>query len=494
MASPVLTVSTKGLSKLTSRNGLNWIPTELIQNAWDQQVSKVTMTIESIGHGKGRITIVDDDPDGFLDLSHAYTLFAESNKKGNATLRGRFNMGEKLVIAHCIETGGSVEILTTTGGYSFSKEGGRKRLRRKTEEGSKVTAEFRASKEVLAMMTEHVHTFVAPSGFVTTVNGEELLTRDSLSEFEESMPTVVVNDEGDLIRTSRKTTIEVYETLDGETPMIYELGIPVVENPTKYHINVKQKVPLNMERDSVTPAYSRKLCALVLNATRDLLTKEEASQAWVAEAMESDFIEAESVSRVLDQKHGKKRVMHDPTNPAASAAAAAQGYAVVYGGSWSKKAHDTIRNNKPVTSATTKFKDAGVDFAADGKDVTIPRDKWTEDMRNLSEYAEKLHTLVHNTTCHVNWVSDPRGYSACYGGGTVLLNKRRLGKRWPTQAVSTRRGFEKYLDLIIHEFAHKHANSHYDLDFSKGCTRIGAAIAVHLSDAGLPEWFNGGKK
>ena len=189
MAAPVLTVSTKGLSKLTSRNGLNWIPTELIQNAWDQQVSKVTMTIESIGHGKGRITIVDDDPDGFLDLSHAYTLFAESNKKGNATLRGRFNMGEKLVIAHCIETGGSVEILTTTGGYSFSKEGGRKRLRRKTEEGSKVTAEFRASKEVLAMMTEHVHTFVAPSGFVTTVNGEELLTRDSRAARQPSKST-----------------------------------------------------------------------------------------------------------------------------------------------------------------------------------------------------------------------------------------------------------------------------------------------------------------
>jgi hypothetical protein len=484
MSIDILTVDTKGLSKLTSRNGLDWIAAELIQNAWDQDVSGVDMAIESAGHGRGRITVTDDDPQGFLDLTHAYTLFAESNKKGDATLRGRFNLGEKLVIAYCVETGGFVEILTTSGGYSFSKKEGRKRLRRKTEVGSRVTAEFRASRRTLSQMVEYVQTFIAPTDFPTTVNGEELLSKPPLATFDEFMPTVSANDDGDLFRTTRKTTVEIIETRNGEQPMIYEMGIPVVENPTKYHINVQQKVPLNMERNAVTPAYSRKVCALVLNATRDLLTKEEASKAWVAEAMESDDIESESVTAVLDKVHGKRRVMHDPNNPEASAAAIAAGYGVVYGGNHSKKAHGNIRKHSPVASATDKMKDAGVDFHPDGKDVTIPREKWTEDMRLLAEHASDLHGVAHGYTIPVLWVNDPRNYGACYGD-SILMNKRRLGTRWITDATSTMAGFERFLCLVIHECAHKHASSHFNEDFHKGCSRIGAAFTAHLAGRGI---------
>lgn len=488
-----LTVDTRGLSKLTSRNGINWIATELIQNAWDQDVTHVTMTIESVGHGRGRIVVVDDDPQGFLDLSHAYTLFAESKKKGQAALRGRFNLGEKLVIAYCVETGGSVEVLTTTGGFSFSKKDGRKRLRRQTESGSRVTAEFRASKRILEAMVTHVRTFIPPAGFPTTVNGEELLSHDRIDTFTQFLPTVAVNEEGELFRTTRATSVDLYEPREGETPMIYELGIPVVENPTSYHVDVQQKVPLNMERDAVTPAYSRKLCALVLNATRGLLTKEEARKPWVSEAMASDDIDAESVVKVLDEKHGTKRVMHDPSNPEASAAAVAQGFAVVYGGSHSKAAHENIRRHSPVTSATTKFKDAGINFAAEGRDVSIPRDKWTPAMENLAEYAVVLHEVAHDDACDVAWVNDPRGYSACYGFRGLLLNKRRLGTNWITSATTSVAGFQRFLDLVIHEFAHHHSTSHFNEDFHKGCTRIGAAVAIHLSHDGLPHWLKGGE-
>lgn len=491
----ILAVSTKGLSQLSSRNGLNWLASELIQNAWDQKVSQVKMTIETIGHGKGRITVTDDDPEGFLDLTHAYTLFAESPKKGNPLQRGRFDLGEKLVIAYCVETGGSVEILTTSGGYHFSRRDGRKRLRRKTEAGSKVTAEFRASKETLAQMVEHVQTFIAPENFPTEINDEELLKRPPLTTFDDFMPTIAVNENGDLFKTTRKTTVEIIETYNGEQPMIYEMGIPVVENPTKYHINVQQKVPLNMERDNVTPTYSRKVCALVLNATRDLLSKEEASQPWVSEAMESDDIEAESVAKVLDEVHGKKRVMHDPNNPEASAAAIAAGYGVVYGGNHSKKAHENIRQHSPLSSATDKMKDAGVDFHPGGRDVTIPYEKWTDAMKVLAEYTAELHGIAHGAVCEVKWVNDTRNYGACYHRGglldesSILLNKRRLGTRWIDSSTSTVTGFTRFVDLVIHECAHKHSSSHFNEDFHKGCSRIGASFTAHLAQVGFPTWL-----
>ena len=493
MSYDILSVDTKGLAMLVARNGINWIGAELLQNAWDQEVTRVDVTVESAGRNRGRIVVSDDDPGGFLDLSHAYTVFAESTKKGNPEQRGRFNLGEKLLVAYCVETGGSVQILTTTGGYEFSKAGGRKRLRRKTDAGSRVTAEFRAAQTALSDMVSHMLTFMAPRGFPTYINGERLPQREPIATVEEALPTLGVNADGDLYATRRRTTVEIHRSPEGVQAMIYEMGIPVVENPTSYAIDVQQKVPLNMERDSVTPSYSRKVCALVLNATRDLLTKEEASKPWVSEALESDDIEAESVAAVLDQKHGAKRLMHDPSNPEASAMAAAAGYAIVYGGSHSAAAHRNIRSLAPVAPTSVKFKDAGVDFSPGGKDASILRAKWTPAMRQLADYAERLHAAVNGSEINAMWVNDPRGYAAVYGGGimgaNLMFNKQRLGGRWIDAAVSSRSGFQSYLDLLIHEFAHKHSESHFREEFHKSCTRIGASVAMHLVAKGLPRFL-----
>lgn len=497
MSTDILAVDTKGLAQLVARNGIDWIGAELLQNAWDQEVTLVDVTVESVGRNRGRIVVTDDDPGGFLDLSHAYTVFAESAKKGNPELRGRFNLGEKLLVAYCVETGGSVEILTTTGGFSFSKAGGRKRLRRKTDAGSKVTAEFRASREALDGLCAHIRTFIPPPGFPTLLNGERLEPRAPLTTVEEVLPTLGATDDGELYSTRRKTTVEIHQVPDGAQAMIYEMGIPVVENPTSYAIDVQQKVPLNMERDAVTPSYSRKVCALVLNATRELLTEEEANKPWVSEALESDDIEPESIAKVLDQKHGRKRLMHDPGNPEASAMAAAAGYTIVYGGSHSAKAHQNIRRLAPVTATSTKFKDAGVDFSLGGEDVTIPEAKWTRAMRLLAEYTDELHQAVHSSGATVTWVNDPRGYAACYskgllGGSGVMFNKRRLGTRWIEAAVDSYAGFQLYLDLMIHELAHRASDSHFDEAFHKACTQVGAAVAMHLVAKGLPRFLKRG--
>ena len=124
-------------------------------------------------------------------------------------------------------------------------------------------------------------------------------------------------------------------------------------------------------------------------------------------------------------------------------------------------------------------------------------------MATLAQYASELHEAAHGTEVSVTWVNDPRSYAACYGtsdglsglfdgltgGGGVTFNKRRLGSAWINAAVTTERGFLRFLDLCIHEFAHKHSSSHYSDDFYKGCTRIGAAVAIHLSETGLPDWL-----
>ena len=47
------------------------------------------------------VTVKDDSPEGFRNITHAYTLFADTYKRRDPTKRGRFNLGEKQVIAIC---------------------------------------------------------------------------------------------------------------------------------------------------------------------------------------------------------------------------------------------------------------------------------------------------------------------------------------------------------------------------------------------------------
>src|SRR5437762_12841988 len=97
-------VDKEGLAKILERKGKEFALFELIQNAWDEPgVTKVSASLEYRGRNRALLVVEDDAPEGFRNLSHAFTLFAESGKKSNPEQRGRFNLGEKLVLALCDE-------------------------------------------------------------------------------------------------------------------------------------------------------------------------------------------------------------------------------------------------------------------------------------------------------------------------------------------------------------------------------------------------------
>lgn len=116
---PTFAVDKDGLAKLMSRRGPSFALLELVQNALDEASTRVDLALTYEGRGRARIRVEDDNPDGFADLSHAYTLFADSAKKTDVKKRGRFNLGEKLVIAICDEA----VIATTSGTIRFSGQG-----------------------------------------------------------------------------------------------------------------------------------------------------------------------------------------------------------------------------------------------------------------------------------------------------------------------------------------------------------------------------------
>src|SRR5215467_5436909 len=149
MANGWFEVDADGLAKLVRRKGMSFVLYELLQNAYDTEATKVTVELKPIkGKALARLVVEDNDPTGFAKLDHGFTLFAESLKKSDPSKRGRFNLGEKLVIAACERA----TLQSTTGTIYFERKGKelkRRESREKLKAGSRFEAEIRMTRDEL---------------------------------------------------------------------------------------------------------------------------------------------------------------------------------------------------------------------------------------------------------------------------------------------------------------------------------------------------------
>jgi hypothetical protein len=264
-------VDRAGLAKLLEQRGVAFVLWELLANAWDApHTSQVDVTFAPmVGVPKARLVVVDDAPEGFTRLEHAWTLFAESEHKGNPNDRGRWNLGEKSVLAMCA----SAEIVSTSGGVRFDAEG-RHLIRARRDRGSEFRATLRCTREQYEEIVAAAQLVVPPAGIVVTFNGAALTGPTRVQSLEAELPTEYADGEG-VLRRSRRTA--VVELLAGADGWIYELGIPVMQTGDRWCYNVLQKVPLTVDRTAVTAAFLRELRVAVLNVTAEHLTADEAS-------------------------------------------------------------------------------------------------------------------------------------------------------------------------------------------------------------------------
>lgn len=462
-------VDRKGLRQVVKRRGSSFIAHELLQNAFDQNVSTVKAVMWSDEKNRGHwwVEVEDDDPNGFDDLKHAYTLFAETRKRANVERRGRFNIGEKLVIA----ASKKATISTTTGTISFSEKG-RIRHRMNRGSGSVFSALFRLTRAEADELREAFTSVIPPEGVRYTFNNEPVTRPEILCVVSEILPTEIPDEAGDLRRSRRRTNVEMLSAPESGRGVLYEMGIPVCETGDAYSYNVLQRVPLNIERDGVTPAYLRKLRRL---AAQDLpITTEMASEPWVTDSLEDPELSEEATEKILDQRFGKKRVTYDPSDPEANKIAVSKGYTLVHGSSLPSKAWDNVRQvQKPAGKVTPS---AGkIMFDSQGKDVTY--ENITDAMIKVKEMSKEIAKLTIGREISVTFVNDPRGYGACFGGTSLTFNVRRLGKVW--FETSNR---ENHINLIIHELGHYNSGDHLSADYYQALTMIGARLTLAAAE------------
>ena len=465
-------VDRTGLGKQAEEHGKGRLIGELVQNALDE--AGVTRIDISVGLVAGRpladLTVEDDSPEGFRYLADAYTLFATSYKRDNPEQRGQFNFGEKLVLAVC-ET---ARTTTTKGTIIFDPDEGRiEKPRQKRERGSVFQGRIKMTREEYPQVCDYLRSLLLPDGVAVTLNGKRLVPRKPLHTFEASLETVVADEDGVMRLRVRKTTVSVHESLPGETPSLYEMGLPVVETSDKWHIDVGQKIPLNRDRGNVRPSFLRAVRTLVLNAMNDQLTADDANDVWVRQASSDPACSADAIKRVLDLRFGEKRAAYDPNDPKANKKWISLGGTIVHGGMMdaqeckNAKAAGAIEPAGRLCPTPKPYSDD-----PDAPPVTvIPENEWTEGMRNIVAYAKFLAKELMGVDLAVQIVDTHNNFNACYGKRGLDFNLHALGHDWFDHGAT-----EEVDRLVIHEFGHHFSDDHLSSEYHKGLCRLGAGL------------------
>lgn len=458
-------VNLDGLRKVLERRGKALVIYELVQNGWDENVTRVNISLSRPSGGYSLLTVTDDSPDGFRDLSDAFTMFGESYKKSDPQKRGAFNLGEKYVLALCKDA----TITSTTGQVTFNENGRQRNERVKRIAGTEFRAHIPLTKAECDELKAAAARLIPP--VPTFYNESEVPARKPLREWTTSLETVKGDAEGYLRRTERVTNVSVYEVLPGETAYLYEMGIPVVELNAKYHVSVAQKVPLNADRDNVKPAYLKAVYVELLNNTKDLITETDANANWVRAAASDPRCEDAAIKTVLDLRFGPDRVSFDMNDVGSNREAASKNWTVVTGGSMSSGEWENAKRAGAIKPAGTLFPTNIGSGKTPAKVYT--RAEWTPEMEAFAEFVGEVSPELIGKRVSLRYIKD-RAISLCGAFAphtsemTINLAHHQVGN-----VVSD-------IDLMIHELAHDtvQSNDHLVHDFYEATCRIGAKLTM----------------
>lgn len=461
------TVDKDGLAKVLGRRGKAFAVLELIQNAWDAPgTTRVEVTLQPAPQARALLTVEDNSPDGFSDLSHAYTLFKESPKKADPTKRGRFDVGEKLVLAIC----DWARISTTKGTLLFDRSG-RHEQQEKRATGSLVRCMVRMTRREMKDTLAWAGKLLPPAGILTRVNGESIAERSPIATFQARLQTERANAAGFLRRVERRTEVKLYEPSPGEPAMLYEMGIPIVETGDKWHYDVAQKVPLTLDREGVAPSFLRDLRLAVFNQMHERIKAEEINSPWIEQIVAEKSCAPGAVRTYLDRRFSEKRVAYDPSDPEANKLAASKGYTIVTGSMMSSGAWENSKRAEAILPAG-RVTPSPKPYSPEGPALKLAREV-TPEMREVERHAVEIAREVLQREISVTFANDPQWpFSATYGPGRLTLNVGRLGRTWFSLSQNRR----EINALLIHEFGHHYSMDHLSQEYHDALCRIGAAM------------------
>jgi len=458
-------VDKDGLKALQLGKPKSYIIRELVANAWDENIT--FCKIETAHkNGIATISVEDDNPEGFRDLTDSYTIFKHTIKRSNPKQRGRFNIGEKQVLAICRDA----KVESTKGTITFNKDNTRSHSTLHRSKGTKVTVNIRMSKADYEEILDALKLYLSPKNIVTTINGQRLDYKQPFKTISATLQTELESN-GIFRKTQRKTEIEIHQVI-GDS-YLYEMQIPVTKIDCQFSIDIQQKIPLSIDRETVSQAFLESVFAEVLNAIFNDIPEEKSSEKWIRQATSNERISNDAVKTIIQKRFGDKVVVANPNDPNANDTAISKGYRVIQGRELSGEEWQQFKDKAPISSTSSLFGTKGFALA---QPITP-----TPEQIKVSEYAKKLHKRLNDIDLTVRFVKcSGSNESADYGNATLTFNLSHLPSDFFDNHLKT-------TDLILHELGHQFGN-HTEYSYHQALTRMAQElIIIALED---PKFFD----
>lgn len=360
----MLEVDVNGLMELEGGKPPARLALEPVANVFDEsrgyvegrkKPSYCAVTLAHQNNPRGVLVTVADDGAGFSNESDVYTLFGSTPKRSNVGVAGRFNLGDKQVIA--VSRWAKVQTNDVTVEFC---DGKRTVTRHRTVQvaGTIIKALMPWSLKDLEEVREQLRGVLPPAGLAYTVDGipvERPATRCVASV---TLPTVKLQD-GVMRPATAKTSVTVLKTT---TPTLFELGIPVYDLTNlgfPWSLDVHQKVPVPPSRDMVSLAYLYRLVGSVLEqAALDgvhLLSEEERGEPFIKGAL--DWVRDMAALKVIVHDLYGPNPVRPTGNPTVDRVAVDDGANLVSGKNFTEDTRKRLNDSGIMPTASQKYAD-----------------------------------------------------------------------------------------------------------------------------------------
>ena len=502
-----LAVSTEGFAGMNAGRDPAHLVKELVQNSLDavgEDGGRVDLDCVPGGSAGTVLVTCRDDGCGVADLRDIRTVF-HTSKTDSHLKRGRMGRGFKEML--CLANRASVT--SGTGTVTFCVDEGGRRVTRlgsvpdaEAVRGTVVRMEMPWEPGVIGHLERYFRTLLPPEGVRLVVNGVETAHRPARHLVDASLPTELY-ESGRWVRPQRRTAVELVPVRDGEEPAVYELGIPVcpAEWTRPYHLNVRQRVPMNPCRDAVASGYLLRLHRACLPALLAEMEADEVRQDWVGSAVAGcgEDVQKEVIRRGFGEniarsvpKMGVRQYDED---------AREIGVEVVDTKQTSGGFREVLQRHVPTTRETVDRHNRTLVAAAaaggfDPEDPFRSEEEQNLKRRRLIEAAggkEHVQRVMEFARWFCQRLLDGYGGSSVCSVTLAMLKPVNAIATWGTDDVLTL-GIdtpwlwsdplgEESLSTYVHEAAHS-LNAHHGRDFHKEAERLaGRAARVMLDHA-----------
>jgi len=422
-------LSNEGWRRMNAGRGPKHLVREAISNALDQaDANVINVKLERTDTGV-RVQVEDNSPTGVQSPEHVTTVFMTS-KEDSPTSRGRKGRGVKELIAAARVA--SIETI----GFTVQFEEGRTVVRNNRKKGTRLTAEVDGwTERDIIDIEQHLNGFIVEHGKALVVSGKRVRSRKPNMTTRAHLETVVIKD-GVQTTEYRTADVELYYTKPNETAFLYEMGVPVTNIDTPFHINVEQRIPLSDDRTSVSGYYTRCLLALCLEEAVNTWSKKDLKDKWVEEAL--IYASHSCRKKYVEVMFGDvSKAAVKSTNRDANASLSANGYTVIDTDNMARSVVDAVKS--VVSDAETIAKeversDAGEEIEWHNADPNAQITAFlTFAVNRLAGFEPRVEFRKYKPTLVFK-----RDHISILDGGVVVLNSAAFDGVAPTSSTFLR--------------------------------------------------------